>query len=194
MTKKTKMLLGILAAVVVIAGAGLFSAQSGMFKGMIFSKNILTTKSVNVERVTSPVSTHTDIPTPAESLPKNVVTANIYECKSGNTIYDTNYDKGLYATYDDLLTAIDNGTLPNCETRLIMETRDLMFAQINDFPITNLERENGSDPDILISKYTGSDYPFNRVGLFPSGKASMHFQEKDYSTGFTYDRFAIYVK
>lgn len=44
MTKKTKMLLGILAAVVVIAGAGLFSAQSGLFKGMIFSKNNLATQ------------------------------------------------------------------------------------------------------------------------------------------------------
>jgi len=39
MTKKVKILLGILAIVVVIAGAGLLSSQSGLFKGMIFLKN-----------------------------------------------------------------------------------------------------------------------------------------------------------
>jgi len=193
MTKKTKMLLGILAAVVVIAGAGLLSAQSGMFQGRIFSKNVLATKNVNVERVTSPVSTHTDIPTPAESLPENVVKASIYECNSGATIYNSSDDNGLYTTYNDLLTAIDNRTLPNCETRLIMETRNLATLQIDDFDINNLKRA-GSIQDVVGSNRMGSGFPYTSVTLYPSGKSTTTFWEKDYTTGFTYDRFAIYVK
>jgi len=198
MTKKAKWLVGVAIAVVAVGGTVLFASNTQLYKGQLTLKGINSFKptvstNINVAKEMA-VSKYIDVSTPAESLPESVVPAGPYECNSGDAIYDPSNDDKLYATYEDMLTAIDNGTLPRCETRLVMQTKDSMIASVENFPITNLKRENGADPDILISGQMGSDYPFTRVGLFPSGQASLTLMGKDYVTGFTYDRFAIYVK
>lgn len=153
MTKKTKMLLGILAAVVVIAGAGLFSAQSGLFKGMIFSKN----KLVTTQEMTA--SQNANIKTP-------------FPCKSGTVIYNSTGEwSGFYNKFDELVGSVKNGNLQNCDIKISMDTGE---DNVIIIPGSNLKIGPSGDGDSYIWSQTIDSNATIRSNLFANGEVSFH--------------------